>query len=296
MYKQLHGSIGMLKDQLPQINDLIAALEAKMAGSTTETQSKIQDQIRQLEQLKKAIDDTSRSVKNNAELLLSDIDRMANAVPMALAKMLTGTTTVLRGLSDVMESFITQFAQGFGQVLTDMFSTIYENKDALQAFRDFIGDMIIMMGQMCVSMGTMGLLLSVFMPMYASTMGITAGGSAAILAAGTAAIALGTLIKGKGSAGSTSSSASGSGSSGSGSKTIFLEPFFQRNTLIMSKIDTTLVKLDGTLNGFETKSPGVLVKEGAAYAKAQLTQTVVRGVTESPNDRRTLASAVFGAA
>jgi hypothetical protein len=289
-FRNVNDALKEMNDFLPEIDAMIALLQSQLNVANEDLRIKLTEQIEMLQRVRAQVTNTKKEYFDLFNYLQSASSRMQRT----MTDFYNGTITGTKMLTSVGQEAAEMFAGQLGGAITQMFSNLKEGESALAPFKKLLGSILIMTGEMAVSMGTMAL-LGGLIPAYQAA--FPTGVAIAFIAAGTAAIAAGVALGGAGGGGGSKASSTAGNTSGSGGDNIiYLEPHFQRNNLLLDRVNATLTSLDGTIGSFQTKSPGVIVKEGLPAAKQQVTQTVISGVQGSDRDRRALTGVVLGTA
>lgn len=196
--------------------------------------------------------------------LSEDLLVLENSFNSFTNKLNTQFAAGLKSFLLTMKTLFEQVVLSIGQGLAEFFSALFAGEDATASFRKFVGNVIVMFGQLAVSLGTIALIASAI-PMFAPLTGGPIGSGAAIglIAAGVAAIALGTLLGGSGGgAGNVKPNTSAAATIPEFSfNQATINPQLGANNAIRGLAVAT-ENLNNTISSLSSKSSGVLVKEG----------------------------------
>jgi hypothetical protein len=296
----------MLGDSSNHAAELSAALTAKIAANDAQL-AKLRKQAEgasgtELKNLKDQIRELSRANLEAKKSLLDlhdplvQLEQVITRGYYALILLSKGLGNVGQNLKAVGAMVYAQLVKGIGSAITQMFQAFQQGSSVLNVFMKFIGAILTQLGEMCVTMGILEVVASF------TLMGKLAGASTArglaLIVAGVAAIAAGVAL---GGVGASSSKASGSGAGTSSTtaeqknQTVYMEPYFQRQqNAYFDKLNNTVSKLDNTLNRLDTKSPGVIVMEGARSASKVLTKSIDRQLQTDQSARASFSKTVLG--
>ncbi len=257
-------------------------------GFQGETLKQLQDALRGTDEQIRSDNDAIRQFTSFANQAANAVDRWQQSMEN-FAKHGTGFLAMMKNMAFAAALMI---GQGMGNAFTQMFQAMMSGESAWAAFKKAMGQILIQMGEMAVSLGTIALLAS-FIPLFDAFTNPAA--ALALIAIGAGLIAAGVAMGGAGGK-KTTTATGGATSKAEESRTIYMEPYFQRQDALLTQMNDTLNKMNGTFSGLTTKSPGVVVMEGADHASTVLTNVVGKNLQKNTNARTSFSKTVLGEA
>lgn len=290
-FSALNESMHRIRIEMENTVGLIDTLTSKLSVAATGQKSFIEEQ---LDEARQRLDELQGSLVQfllDLELIRKEIVSIFNQTFASIAESLktevfsqfigailasfekeidrvhVSLKVVFDNLFRAIEENALQIAFAIGNALSSMIQSLVSGTENLgQALKNFLGDVLIFVGQLAVVIGTVGLLLSIF-----TGNGPGVGASLILLAAGTAAIAAGTLLKGGGAGGGA-----GVGGGAAGENTGVRQVFeFQRLIEVQQSQERQTERLadaaealeDATSN-IDTLDEGVFIKQGQVLRAA----------------------------
>ena len=201
-------------------------------------------------------DDLGKSIKNAiipdlmSDLLVGLVDKTGIGLD-TLKDLFTNAWEFIK------ENTILVFT-AIGNAIGDVFEkAIVDSEGFGQAFKDLFSGILITIGKFAISLGTLAVLIGLFLP-DAKTVAI----GAALIAAGTGALLLAKAFKGSGGTASKSTSPA---TAAAGSQTVYVNPYYHGFEKFAASIDT----LNNNLERMSSMPSGVVVLDGLNKAGKQ---------------------------
>jgi ElaB/YqjD/DUF883 family membrane-anchored ribosome-binding protein len=275
------------------IDEVLAQLAVLGESQTPEMNKRITEMVKQLsgqfKSIKKDIGDVTDSIIQFERAYASSMNKARGS----MIRFLDGQATFTQTMSASLETLAMMVAEGMGQAVTDLFQAFKAGESVLGSLKNFLGEVLIKFGEMAISLGMIAL-AGQLIPAFKKIFGATPGEALMLIGVGAAAVAAGVALGGGGSGKSANSTASPSSGSGSDTRTIYLEPYFQRQNDLINRLNAAVEGMSRTIDSFSTRPAGVIVKEGLTGAGRQVAQILTNTVSGSSTTRMNLANAVLG--
>jgi hypothetical protein len=284
------GAMAVLEEQVVYNNKEIAKLQA-IIDATGDSTGELTRQIRELTQANKqaqsSIDDLSTFASK-----ISDVMQRAQDSLETFAKSGIGALTAL---ADVAAMAAVMVGQGLGNAFTQMFQAIMTGESALGAFKKFLGQILIQVGEMCVSLGAVGIIMGLI-PFLNATTNVPA--CIALIAAGAGLIAAGVALGGAGGKGSGNEPAA---AAATGNNEPAAQWVNQRDVLVQQGIQDALRtntevigNLNSQLNRLSREKGDVLVSRTIKTNPSIVTTPLTNRLSTSYKTSRNLGAAMLG--
>jgi hypothetical protein len=300
-YIRLRASIGdvnaamaALRGQVDQNNKRIDWL-AFIIDETGDSTGELTRQIRELTQANKqaqgGMDDLSTTTT-----AINDTMQRAQQV---IENFVKGSASGLEMLGAVGVSVAMMIGQGMARAFTDMFQAIMSGESALASFKKFLGQILIQVGEMCMSLGAATLIMAAI-PWVGLITGSTAsiGQAVALIAIGAGMIAAGVALGGAGGKGGNTESAS---AGGGGSAEPAAQWVNQADVLVQQGIQETLKgnteavsNLNNQLDRLSREKGDVLVSRTIKSNPSIVTTPLTSKLSSSYTTSRNLGAAMLG--
>jgi hypothetical protein len=282
--------MAVLEEQVVYNNKEIAKLQA-IIDATGDSTGELTRQIRELTQANKqaqsSIDDLSTFASK-----ISDVMQRAQDSLETFAKSGIGALTAL---ADVAAMAAVMVGQGLGNAFTQMFQAIMTGESALGAFKKFLGQILIQVGEMCVSLGAVGIIMGLI-PFLNATTNVPA--CIALIAAGAGLIAAGVALGGAGGKGSGNEPAAAAATSNNEPAAQWVN---QRDVLVQQGIQDALRtntevigNLNSQLNRLSREKGDVLVSRTIKTNPSIVTTPLTNRLSTSYKTSRNLGAAMLG--
>jgi L-amino acid N-acyltransferase YncA len=293
-FEAVQRQLALLRNLVPQATEMLRQLADAESDASDVAKAKLTEAIKQMVAAFRALGLEIKAVTGYYDKLMKAMENLSNHARNDMVKIVHDGGNIVDVTKAMGEQFIVLFAEQIGGAITDLFQALMFGDDAGASMKKFIGQLLIMTGTMAVQLGIMSLIMGTI-PWLAWTTNVA--GAILLIAAGIAAIAAGVALGGAGGGQKTSAASSDtSGAAPEQSRTVYLNPYSTQSaqSTLLKNVSKSLDNVDDTMRRFNTKSPGVVVAEGADGARSQIITATRRGLETSHGERMMMSKVILG--